>query len=334
VQRFVDRADEQIPQRKMILSVSHSSRPFDRNRCSLDSLTTRYGSPDRLHNLPSFEQLCAPKSSNYIGNITLWEGDDITRQPPDLRLCIAGDYKTQHAIVLDDQLVVCGYTFLKVIDLKTNHARHISDPWFQDGHTVFPGGDGEVVVACASSDAVLVFDLPSGNLKSRRRVPEERFGHNYILTPATDVRTHHIPNDLQLAHLNCAWSTREGILVSGLIHGTIGLFEPDGSYLELTRGFVGCHGVRTREGLDGVYFADSCTGSLIEMSWEGRIMRRFAVDSRWLHDVQWIGDDLYLFALSDCNCLELWDIAAGCRVWWLDMQDYGASVQFISVSES
>jgi len=317
----------------MILCVSHSSRPFDQNRGSLDFLTARYGSPDRLHNLPSFEQLGAPKS-NYIGNITLWDCNDITRQPPDFMMCFEGDYKIQHAIVFDGQLVVCGYTFLKIIDLQTNHVRHITDPWFQDGHTVFPGGNGEVAVSCASSDAVLVFDLQSGNLKSRMRVPEDIFGHNYDLNPDADIREHHIPNDIQLAHLNCAWQSDEGILVSGLIHGTIGLFEHDGSYHEITRGHVGCHGVRTREGLDGFYFADSCNGSLVEMSWEGRILRRFTVDSRWLHDVQWIGDNLYLFALSDHNRLELWDISMDRLVWGIDMSGFGASMQFISMSES
>ena len=314
----------------MFLCVTHSSRPVDYNRCSPDFLTRRYASPDRLQNLPAFEELDEFRSNTYTGNITLWECKDIAREAPSFLMFIEGDYKAQHAIVKDGQLIVCGLTFLEVVDLRTRESRRISDPWFQDGHTVFPGSNGEVVVSCASSDSVLVFDLESGSLRKRLRVPEDLYGFNYTFNSETDVRQHHIPNDYQLAHPNCAYPFNDGFLVSGLIHGSIGLFEKDGCYREITRGYIGCHGVRTRSDLDGVYFADSCNGSLVEMDWEGRIMRKFTVDSLWLHDVQWIGDNFYLFALSDRNRLELWDISSRTLIWQLDMQKFGTAVQFLS----
>jgi hypothetical protein len=103
-------------------------------------------------------------------------------------------------------------------------------------------------------------------------------------------------------------------VVSTLIQGAIGRFDltagASGAYQELCRGFVGCHGARvSAEG--EVYFADSAAGLLVFLTPEGRIARRFATGSRWLHDVQQIAGSVYAFALADTNELLLYDVATG-----------------------
>ncbi|MGH7485852.1 MAG: hypothetical protein ACREMY_09665, partial [bacterium] len=81
-------------------------------------------------------------------------------------------------------------------------------------------------------------------------------------------------------------------------------------YEELCRGFVGCHGARmSAEG--EIYFADSTAGTLVFLTPAGRIARRFATGSRWLHDVQQIAGSVYAFALADRNELRVYDIASG-----------------------
>ena len=314
----------------MYMTLTHSARAFNFERASLNFLTRRYAAPDRLKNLPAFQDLDPFSAPKYLGNLTVW---DLNGEAPKPVSFLEGTYKIQHAILYGPNLIICGLEFLEIIDINTRAVRRLSDPWFQDGHTVFPDGNGKLLVACAASDAVLVFNLHSGKVERRLRIPDGFYGSNYELTPEHDLRLHQIPNDYQLTHMNCAFPTSGGILISGLIPGAVGLFSNDGGYRELAGGFIGLHGVRTRPGLNGFYFADSCTGNLVEMDSEGRIIRRFGVDSSWLHDVQWLRGEQYLFSLSDRNRVELWDVSREELIWTLDAEKYGATVQFLSVTD-
>jgi len=316
----------------MDLCITHNSRPMDFPRCSLNFLTRRYTAPDRLRNLPPLESLRDAGDAGYIGNVTVWDlGQDPTAQPR-LRSFIQRSYKAQHAIFLDaERLLICGTEHLEMCDLRGRELGRMSDPWFAGGHTVCACGEGRVAVTCSAPDALLIFDLASGRADALR-IPSPFYGHNYDLLREDDLHAHYIVNDLQRTHINGAVPVGDGFLISMLIPGAIGHLRRDGSYRELITGFVGCHGVRTRPDRDGFYFADSCTGTLVEVDAHGRIRRRFSVASRWLHDCEWVSGDLYLFCLSDANTAELWDVASGERVWALAMGDYGVNTQFSSVA--
>lgn len=315
----------------MYLCLSHTSREVDFSLCSLNYLTRRYSSPSRLKALPSLESLDDGFCAEYTGDITVWEFKGSVMDPPVLRAYIKKNYKAQNAVILGATLIVCGTTFLELIDLKRNAIRQISHPWFAGGHTVYPAPDERLVVSCSGSDALLVLNSNTGELIKALRMPEEIYGHNYDLKPEDDLRKHYVNNDLQTTHINSAYPCEKGYLVSALIPGAIGLFGWNGAYTEIVSGFIGCHGARTRPGLDGFYFSDSCTGLLFEMDWNGNVLRRFSVESKWLHDCEWVEDDLYLFSLSDVNALQLWDIAKGTKVWEIGMSAYGKSTQFSAI---
>jgi hypothetical protein len=177
---------------------------------------------------------------------------------------------------------------------------------------------------------MLLFDVETREVTALR-IPEGFYGHNYNLTCDADVRAHYIHNDLQRTHINCGVPFEDGFLVSMLIPGAIGRLSGNGDYEEIARGFIGCHGARTRPGQEGFYFTDSCNGALIEMARDGRIQRRFSVESRWLHDCEWLTDDLFLFSIADTNRLELWDVDRAHRCWSMDMSPFGNSTQFTFV---
>jgi hypothetical protein len=318
--------------KSMYLCISHNSRPMDFPQCSLNFLTRRYASPERLRNPPPLESLRDASDAGYVGNVTVWDmGDDPAAQPR-LVSYVRRNYKAQHTILLEDQrLLICGTEHLELCDLDGRELGRMSDPWFAGGHTVCPLASGRVAVTCSAPDAVLIFDLASGRADALR-IPSPFYGHNYDLRRDDNLHAHYITNDLQRTHINGAVPFEDGFLVSMLIPGAIGHLKYDGSYSELTRGFVGCHGVRTRPDRDGFYFADSCTGALVDMDGRGRIRRRFSVASRWLHDCEWVSGDLYLFCLSDANVVELWDIASEKLVWTLPMSAYGVNTQFSSVA--
>ncbi len=315
----------------MRLCVTHSSRPMDFSQCSLNFLTARFASADRLSNPPPIDSLPGSASPSYVGNVTIWNFKDDLCEPPTVTHFLEKAWKAQHAIISGDELLICGTDFLEICDLQGRTLSRKSDPWFAGGHTVFPCGENKVAATCSASDAVLVFDLATDEVTALR-IPAPHYGHNYDLPRTADLRAHYIPNDLQRTHINCAVPFDDGFLISMLIPGAIGHLKHDGRYREIASGFVGCHGVRTRPGLDGFFFSDSCTGTMVEMDPNGRVRRRFSVDSKWLHDCEWLADDLYLFSLSDANRIELWDVGSKTLVWDLDMDAHGKSVQFLSFS--
>lgn len=318
-----------------LFALTHSARPMDFPRAELNYLTKRYASPDRLKNLPPLATLPPESGPNYTGNISLWCWDSECDLRPRLVEFIRKDYKAQHAVVVGDELVVCGTTRLEVFPLvgsKERPLRTISHPWFAGGHTVFVDGEGNYVVSCSAPDAVLVFNR-TGDLLRVLRVPADLYGTNYELQPANDLREHYISNDLQLAHLNCSYPTNRGVLCTLLIPGAIGLFAPDGSYREIKRGYVGCHAAKWNPRTDTLYFADSCNGNIVELNWDGRIIRRHHLNSVWLQDVTAFDSFSYLVGASDRNTFELWHKTENRAIWTIDGRRFGAATQFCSWCE-
>jgi len=313
-----------------LLFCTHISRELEYSLCSLNYLTRRYASPDRLKNLPDFNLLPDEQhAKDYIGGFTIWEWEK-PEAIPVLREFVSKKYKVQDVCVHGNNLLVCGTNYIEVYPLNGPYdepVRIISHPWFAGGHTIEINNGGEIVASCSGPDAILFFNL-DGRFLRHYRIPESIYGENYKITFENDLRVHYINNDLQLGHLNSATPIDDGYLCSLLIPGAIGHFNNEGRYHEITRGFVGCHGIRQADS-DTIYFSDSCNGMLVEMDYEGRIKRRFKANSLWLHDTLHIHKSLYLFSLSDLNALQLWDIEKENMIWEIKCNDYGATTQFL-----
>jgi hypothetical protein len=144
-------------------------------------------------------------------------------------------------------------------------------------------------------------------------MPDEIYGTNYNLTDEMNVSTHYIHNDLQTTHINSASVNKASskVVVSALIPGSIGEFNlKTGGYEELAHGFRGCHGARYHDE-DYIYFTDSNQGALYTIDEMKKTNRVFSVDSKWLHDVEHIYNDVFVFATSDKNSIMFINIVTG-----------------------
>lgn len=315
------------------LCLTHSPRPLDFSRSSRSFLNRRYSSPDRLNNLPDFESLSSKDAPTWHNDVTVWQLDTEKLSKPTLLHYLKKDYTANHAIILNKSLLICSSTFLEIHRLDSNSVKRISSSWFAGGHTVYPDLINEqLCVSCSASDAVLLFDLSDKSFTKAFRMPKESYGHNYDLKLSDDVRKRYINNDSQLTHLNSCYPCERGYLVTAFIQGAVGLFDFNGNYKELTSGFRGCHGARTRPGLNGFYFTDSAMGCLYEMDWSGGIVRKFCINSSWLHDSQWVANNSYLFSLSDMNELQLWDVQENHMIWTINLSIYGETSLLLSTS--
>lgn len=317
----------------MYICLTHSPRPLDFSRSSRPFLKDRYKSPQRLLNLPDFESLSEKDAPKWHNNLTIWK-----LNPNNLKFTLLyffeKNYTANHAIIDKNTLLICGSTFFERINLKSQSGEYFSHNWFAGGHTVyFDPTTKQFCFSCAASDAVLFFDPGKNIFTNEFRMPEKFYGHNYNLNSSSDVRKHYINNDTQLTHLNCCYPCQRGYLVTAFIQGAVGIFDFNGNYTELAAGYLGCHGARTRPGLNGFYFADSPLGYLYEMTWSGSLMRKFKVNSGWLHDTQWIKDDLYLFSIGNKNQLQLWDINQNIMIWNVDLAKYGNTSLLLSSSK-
>lgn len=308
-----------------MLTLTHSSRETDLERCSVQSLTRRFSDPARLADLPPFDSL-PPAPTLYSGAVSFFLAfDDGTGR---LHLRRQGSVRSrdriQHAAVLPSGDVMVGFEHrvvrwrsrLPISDLGQINAMdfqvaaRFEHPYMAGLYTVDPVGPERVAVACSSPDAVLLLDAAEGKLERVLRLPRDLYGRNYELAAGMDLRRHYIADGLQMAHLTSAFADRTGryLVISALIQGAVGVFDLEkGRYDEVTRGFVGCHGARFDD-RGNLYFADSTTGTLVTLTEEGKIARRFGTGSRWLRDVQQLRGSIYAFALADANELRVYDI--------------------------
>lgn len=311
-----------------IMILTHSGRTTDPNLCSKNYFLERYSDPERLTKLPPFEQLpSAAEFDTYDSGLSFFlvyqnNSDKILFKQ--IARIKNNRGKIQHAVLLNENKMVVGYeSLIELWDLKTSLSNsngfsadniHVvktyNHPYFAGIHTVFPYKNGKIAISASAPDSVLLLDLESGAVDTTLRMPEELYGFNYELTSDMDVRKHYIHNDCQTTHINCAYPLNADgskIIVSTLIQGAIGIFDvQSGSYRELTRGFIGCHGVKVNANNE-IYFADSVNGSLVVIDSQGKEVFRFTINSLWLHDVQHIHGDVYAFSAADANELLLYD---------------------------
>jgi len=308
-----------------ILTLTHSSRPLQPERCSVQFLTRRFGRRDRLTELPPFAQL-APAPTLYSGAVSFYLASEDSAGRFHLRRLgqVRSRDRIQHVVVLPSGELLVGYEHrvvrwrprARLTDLERIDAGDFTvtgrcdHPHLVGLHTIDSLGDGPIALSCAAADAVLLLDPAASRVERALRMPRDLYGHSYDLAPGMDLRRHYIRDEMQATHVNAAFgdSTGRWIAVSTLIQGAVGVFDLEtGRYEEITRGFVGCHGARFDD-KGNLYFADSTTGHLVVLSDDGKIARRFAVVSRWLHDVQQLRGPVHAFALADANELQVWDV--------------------------
>ncbi len=315
-----------------LLTLTHSSRTSNLARCSVQFLTRRFGDPGRLGDLPPLATF-GPAEVLYSGAVSFYR---VSREAGGrVRLEALGAIRhrdrLQHVVRFPSEgtdELLAGFEnrlerwrlrvpldgLRRLTRREVTVVRRYEHPHLVGLHTVQPLDEGRVALACSAPDAVLLLDLASGEVERTLRLPAALYGAGYDLEGA-DLRRHAIPDERQTTHVNAAHRAgAAGLVVSTLIQGAIGRFDltagEDGAYEEICRGFVGCHGARvSAEG--EVYFADSTAGLLVFLTADGRVARRFATGSRWLHDVQQIAGSVYAFALADSNELLLYDVASG-----------------------
>ncbi len=306
------------------LALTHSSRRTNLARCSAEFLRRRFGDPERLRNLPPFEDLPPPQPL-YSGAASFFR---VVQDGREIRLRALGALrdreKIQHVARVGERDLLVGFeqrverwrlpgpiaSLGRMTRAGCTVVRRYEHPHLAGLHSVAPIAGGRAVLSCSAADAVLVLDLESGEVERTLRMPAALYGQGYPLAPEMDLRRHYIDDEGQTTHVNQAWPFDSGrrVLVSTLIQGAVGVFDLEtGEYEEIARGFVGCHGARINE--EGqVYFADSTSGHLTFLDEQGKVSHRFDAGSRWLHDVQQIAGSVYAFALADANELRVWDV--------------------------
>ena len=312
-----------------LLTLTHSSRATEPERCSVQFLTQRFAARDRLADPPRFETL-PPAPTLYSGAVSFYQAAETESGGLHLRRLgrVRSRDRIQHAVLLPSGDLLVGYehrvvrwrpraslfiesTELERIDAADFQvAARYDHPHLAGLHTIDTLPGGLAALSCAAADAVLFLDPAEGRIERTLRMPRDLYGRSYDLAPGMDLRRHYIHDEVQTTHVNAAFGDRTGrwVAVSTLIQGAIGVFDlQSGKYEEVTRGFVGCHGARFDD-KGNLYFADSTTGHLVVLGDDGKIARRFAVASRWLHDVQQLRGNVYVFALADSNEMQVWDV--------------------------
>ena len=159
-----------------ILTLTHSSRATNLDRCSAEFLARRFGDPRRLGDLPAFDTL-PPAEILYSGGVSFHR---VLKAGGRVRLEPLGQVRhrdrIQHVALLGADDLLAGFEHrLERWRLRAPlggprrlTARDVEVTWrFEHPHlvglhTVEPLGDGRVALSCATADAVLILDLASG----------------------------------------------------------------------------------------------------------------------------------------------------------------------------
>jgi len=310
-----------------VLFVTHSDRPFQEERASLNGLVRRFAGK-KFDDLPPYESFPGvDEAVPFKGKLTIWELEQGTYTPR-LLACYTPNFKPQYAIWHENQIVLLGSDRIECLDASLQETCTIRHRLIVGGHTVIPAGPGKVWVTTAPGNAALLVNLKSGDVDRVLSMPE-RYGTTYPITDETNLIAHYPPTDLQPTHINCLWQNNGELYVTLLRPGVLGVFTPDGAYREIVSGFIGCHGGRVS--LSGeLYFSDTPAG----LVWfadkdSGALLDRFSVQSRWVHDCAQVDEDVFVCTLSDDNVLRLMSRTRREIVADVDVSGYGASALFV-----
>ena len=275
------------------LTLTHSSRRTNLDRCSRAFLEERFGDPGRLRHPPPFAAL-PPARQLYSGGLSFFRV--VEADAGQIQLHHLGGVRRreriQHAAFAGDRDLLVGFEHhlerwrlrRPLADLATLGARDFlvagrcEHPHLAGLHTVAPLPGGGAALACSAPDAILFVDAGAEAVCRELPLPSGAFARAYELPPGMDLRRHYIPDELQAAHLNAAFPDAAGrrLAVSTFIQGAVGVVDlATGGYEELARGLIGCHGARFDD--DGhVYFADSTAGALVVLDGAGTGGRELA----------------------------------------------------------
>lgn len=327
------------------LLMTHSTRPFDSTRASVEFIARRYADKTRFANAPPFESFSSSSTQNFLhGAIThcrLAIADGVI-QLETIRCIDAKELVEQASTVSGRFVISCnGFlcalpsvsTALSGLEFAIGSPYRIDDPWFSGVHSaVGTGEQDECVVSASGPDAVLWVDLKKKLVTRRFRLPESLYGLNYPLTPEMSVHDHYIPNDFQLGHLNSAYpDDAGGCYITTLGQGDVGHFDRAGRYELLATGYVGAHGVRQSNITGSIYFTQSPLGTINQLQADGSVNVIANIDTAWLHDAQEIAPDLFLCMLVDRNELMLFDVRSRSEVARFDVSKRGFNPQFLSL---
>jgi hypothetical protein len=326
------------------IALTTCSRRFEPERCLQDYLKKRFSRPDRLTNLPPFNEL--PPRMEYppcYGPLSILE---LRQTKAWLEIvpiqCFDTPDTISHACVVGGRLVLCFQNFIYVMEsletamdgvfFREDDPNLITDDWFLDLHTIFVVDDRTCIVSSSGADAVLWVDIPQRKVIRRWRLPAEIYGVNYDLAPGMSLHEHRINNDVQLGHLNCAYPDGNGgCIISTLGQGDVGQVDASGNYKVLASGYVGCHGARYALDRSYIYFVSSCTGQLLRIGERGQIEEMIAVHSKWLQDVEQIKDDIFAFSLADRNEMSIIDVARKVELGRFGFDARGNTTVFVHV---
>lgn len=319
--------------------VSTSSRPVDYERCNFKTLQSRYANESRLNNIPNLSKLSPLHDghASYRGSLNIYH---LTGSVDNIRFQLAkkiiGDGKVQHGIISGETLVLCYEDRLEFVTnwmAEDASIETVHDNWFAGLHTIFENNLGDFVVSSSAADAVIVVDGQSRAVKKRFRLPENIYGLNYDLSAADNLKNHYVHNDLQLGHLNSAFPDDFGnIWVTTLIQGDVGCFRVDGSYDKILSGYTGAHGVRRVTNEDTIYFADSCHGRLVLADTKGGLKKGYETNSQWMHDVQHLGEQVYLLGAPDLGKVIAVDLETE-KTQEFTVPEGNGFIQFLSVTK-
>jgi len=296
-----------------LLITTHSSRWFDSQRGSLNGLNVRF--QDRsLDDLPPLESF--PPASDAIevsGKIAFW---DLTPGPDErigarLLKVFEPENNPQSTCFIGDTLAIASSDRIMRFGPGFEERPPLTDGWIAGTHTVRNVGDGTIWVTSAPANAALRIDAKNDRVIERLVMPA-CYGVGLKLEPEADLRKHFVTTDYQPTHINSAVPIGDELLVSLLVPGAIGIFDARRSYREIISGMRGCHGARLHPVTGEIYASDSPAGLLWYFDAEtGKPRRRLDFDSRWLHDVVYLGDGILVGLASDRNSLVFMDERTG-----------------------
>ena len=296
-----------------ILVTTHSSRFFDSDRANLNSLNKRFESRT-LENLPDLETFGSWQQAIAVkGKIAFWEFSDQQdgRIAPRFIRAFEPPFNPQSVCFVDDVLMIAGPDRIMRYGPGFKELEPFTDNWITGTHTIRNAGDGTVWVTSAPANAAIRLDSKTGAVIERLVMPAQ-YGKGHDLTGADDLRAHFITLDYQPTHINSAAPVGDGILVSLLVPGAVGLFDQHRNYREICSGLRGCHGARVHPKTGEIYVADSPAGLVWYFDKDsGTPRRRLDFHSRWLHDAEIVADNVLLGLLSDHNSLAFMDETSG-----------------------
>lgn len=311
-----------------ILCVTHSDRTFLEARCEINFLQNRFPENRFEKHNPTDAIAGIKEAVPYLGALTLWKINESDYSLQFIKRYLP-DYKVQFAAFHDDRLVIIGSDRIEVLNTEFSPLKTINGPHLVGGHTLHFDTEGYAWVNSAPGNMIMKIDIDTGEIIETIQMPT-RYGGGISLENK-DLRDYFIPTDLQPTHVNCAFPHDDLVYVTLWIQGAVGVYDAHRNYREIISGFRGIHSGKIEPHTGKLYFTDSAAGILWFYDLEqGKLVRRFKINSQWVHDADHIKNDIFAAGLSDTNTVQLVSIDKMEMIHEYQMNDFGKSVMFVN----